>query len=1034
MKPIKPTSFLLAPLVAWLLLSGEALHGKRAAGESSDHGEGGYRQAARGSASLHSRPESLVEIDAILAQQEAVTLDLDHSRLVNDTALDLTVAQLRISRGTLVPTTPVAGQVREWLFLGEAMLYLDPPDAVEEQQLELYTGMRSLRETVTEAVLVLANDDATQTLLRRRAAPASEQAAEQARTLFARWQSSGARHGLGVRDGVFLDALGDPLYASYFAGFFRGTTLGDFLCVVEPDALEQVTVGRFEPIDLTKRQKRKTERIIAKQQRKGRWIGLEVESLGAFENWMSMPLRTADGQTHLGHPGFDIEHYDLDIDLSGRDLSLAGRADLRLRADGTRRGLRFTLALELAVTSVTDGNGRPLYFRQNATQLLVVLPAVPATDETVDLRIIYAGDIIQTIPTTKARLLADTEGWYPRFDITQFATYDMTFRWPAKYQLFAAGTPMEGGTDGADRWQRFAIERPALLASFEVGEYQIETQQAGRVAVTFAFDPTARTLITGDRSRLIDAVGDSIAYFEELFGPYPYDHMTVVTAPRELSQSLPAMLTLSTLMLSDQGLVRGLIGTADEDRRGVIAHEVAHQWWGHTVGWQSYRDQWISEAMANYAAVLYMRNRLNHHGGGPTTGWQRDMLSLTEDGRKIESLGPLVLGARLASGPEPAAYASIVYKKGAVVLDMLARRFGEERFSLVLRRILDAVAGRAISTSDFLSLIERLTDVDLDDFAEQFIYGTGLPVVYYDYAFERLDSGRWLVTGQARQVAPYRFSYQVVRGPQGRHDVARSRIDEANLESSSLYVPVMITVLDPSKPGRARVTEQTGNRVALYHTELRGLSTDLRVELDHEPKLVQLDPGREVFAQFFDRQRLAKQVMLYEGLRLLANRQFEEGEARLRAALQASVTTASGLVVTPSPLALEITSLRLDDGIGRALARLYLDQGKIHSAERALAEAAEARGRADELADLRSPAHPPAVTLLEARLALQKGHAKRAYDLLFAAIRKKQQLSGRESLALLAVAAHEAGEDKAKRRAMQEARALGVDVSVLEGP
>ena len=123
-----------------------------------------------------------------------------------------------------------------------------------------------------------------------------------------------------------------------------------------------------------------------------------------------------------------------------------------------------------------------------------------------------------------------------------------------------------------------------------------------------------------------------------------------VVTPRFFSQALLGFVTLSALMMADDA--RWALWLGLEDPRTVVAHEIAHQWWGHQVGWQGYRDQWLSEAMANYAAVLYGRNELGgdlRFAQGPTSGWQESLLAETEDGRPIESLGPLVLGARLIS-------------------------------------------------------------------------------------------------------------------------------------------------------------------------------------------------------------------------------------------------------------------------------------------------------------------------------------------------------------------------------------------------
>ena len=85
------------------------------------------------------------------------------------------------------------------------------------------------------------------------------------------------------------------------------------------------------------------------------------------------------------------------------------------------------------------------------------------------------------------------------------------------------------------------------------------------------------------------------------------------------------------------------------------------------------------------------------------------------------------------------------------MLDMLARSFGEETFLEVLRALLRAVSGKAVTTEDFVTLIEKITDVPLATFAQQFIYDTGLPKVYYDLKVEPAAGGQWRIHGEAVQ-------------------------------------------------------------------------------------------------------------------------------------------------------------------------------------------------------------------------------------------------------------------------------------------
>lgn len=977
---------------------------------------------------------------SILQAFENVALDLDGARSLTATSLDLGVARLEIGSGTLVPTTAVGDQVREWLFIGTARLLAEPPDAVEAQQLELYTDKSVIDEPVSEAVLVLASDSAIEALEARPAIAMDPDTTRAARELFARWRSGGERAALRVEEAVLLDVLGDPLHAGYFAGLFRGEARGDFLCVVEPDAHEPVTFGRFVPVELSARQKRRAAKAIAKQQRKGRWIGLEIDALGAFENWMSMPLRNDDGAPRHGHPGFDVEHFDLDVALTGKRLTMDARATIRLAVDENLRGLRFRLSSSLEVTRVSDTAGNQLFHRQKDGELLIVTPETTPDRGTagsvLTLQVDYNGTPVTAIDGTRAWTLDETTAWYPNPLNVDLATFDTRFEWPKALELFAGGTPEDEGLDGDSRWRRYRVDRPALHTSFEIGKYQVEQRRAGHVDIQFAFDASTKHLIEGDRDKLVDAVGEALTYFEEIFGDYPYDHLTLVTAPRLISQALPAMVTLSSFMLSDSGFIRGWIGTADEDRRGLIAHELAHQWWGLTVAWRSYRDQWISEAAANYAALLFVRNRLGRSSGGPLEGWMTDLLAVTPDGRTVESLGPMVLGARLASSPAPEAFGRIVYKKGAVVLDMLSRLIGEDAFVRSLRGILEAVPGRAISTDDFFLLLERVSGQDLSAFADQFVFGTGLTQVVYEHTIEPTDDGRWRIRGTARQESPFRYRFRVAPGPREGLDVIRETVGSKDVDRLRVVVPVMISLLD-----RDKLADQTGdqreqalergNVVVMYHSLIEGAETEIDIELEHEPKIVRFDPRTEVFANFFDRSHRPKQVMVSEGVRLAAFGDAEAAEARLEEALDAELMVGPSLGKPISDATRTLASMQIDERIYRSLCRLYLDLGRTQSAESALKQIEETRQRIAKFRKWGRPSPSAWSILFEARLAMQKGDPESAYDLLLPNVRRQGTVKGREALALLAVAAHRTGREKIAREAAEDAAALGVDVDAL---
>ncbi|MEE8525462.1 MAG: M1 family aminopeptidase, partial [Thermoanaerobaculia bacterium] len=490
---------------------------------------------------------------------------------------------------------------------------------------------------------------------------------------------------------------------------------------------------------------------------------------------------------------------------------------------------------------------------------------------------------------------------------------------------------------------------------------------------------------------------------------------------------------LSTLSVLDTSWISLALGI--EDRRTVIAHEIAHQWWGHMVAWQSYRDQWISEAMANYAAVLYARHRLR--GGqplaiGPTTGWQQKLTARTEDGRPIESTGPLVLGERLASSRTVSAYEAIVYKKGAVVLDMLARRFGEETFLQILRNLAQAVAFRPVSTEVFLELIERSSTVDLAGFARQFVYGTGLPVVYYSYEFEPAPDDRWTVTATARQQSPVRYTYQVIDRGAGVLDVGRRRLEQIEVADSNLVVPVQIAVYDPAAPlsqtmkKRKLDPEELGNAFLYTHMLLQGETSELRVTVAYEPKRLWLDRHKEVFGRFYSERRSAKQRLFSEALDLMAESRLDEAESRFDEALAAGVAGGSSAAGGPdSEDELDEDEIRLLDGrIHLELGRLYLDQERAGDARRAFDRVGQRVTKSTRYY------LQPLLEIQEARLAILERDYDQAYKLLKKLRRGK--IDSTEGQLLLAIAARETGRRDEHQAAIEAATLKGADVSVLK--
>lgn len=964
-------------------------------------------------------------VDPLAATDEIrrTALDPENAIEVSGFKLNAGLGKVVLDSGLLVPATPVAGRAVEFVFLGEGRIEIEPPDEIEAGQLELFTGFRSMDESFQRAILVVALDVAAEAVTRgvRSGEDADLSRAER---VFDDWLASPERKLLDIEARIFADAMGDRLAAGFFCGSFDGTRLNRFLYVVDPLADEQVTVGQFVRPDLSRKQERKARRSIENAQRRGKLIGLEVEDLGIWDTWISSTQTGPDGRPAPGVRGVEPIHYDIDAILRGKKLELEGRVDLVLKVvvDGLRTVV-IEMIPELEVKRVVDGVGRELEWFRSRNEVVVVLAGPAGSGDELKLGIEYLGHPIEQV-AAGTWVLRHTLGWYPHAGSIDRATYTLTVHRPKRIDVVAPGSFENLGEDpdglAVGRWR---LDRPSIGVSFEVGDFDIATGRAGDVEITVAVDRLGQRIEGRLEKEILETVVGVVEYYSEVFGPYPLKNLRVVSSPRGFSQGLLGYVSLSTVAVLDWNSWGGLLGI--EDRRTVIAHEVAHQWWGNLVGWRGYRDQWISEAMANYAALLWARNRLGDSGDrrlglGPTANWKRELLRTTDDGRPIESLGPLVVGERLDSSISSSAYSSIVYKKGAVVLDMLSRFYREEVFLEILRRVVEAASDRILSTDDFLHGIAVIGGTDLEWFSRQYIRGTGLPEIDYAYDFEELRDGRWAVTGTAHQTAPYRYQYQVVQTSSGILDVGRNAESRLDVADSVLVVPFQIGVAGPPlENGRGRPL-LTGRLV------VAGETTPFRFETDHVPEVFWLDRESEVFGRFFAGDRWPRRMAYYRGLDLQAAGDLSGSRERFRDALAAEVA-----VVPPGwddffeDIDVTVAGERLDARIRLALARLDLDDGELASAKAELETARDlVKSRDRWLLD-----HD--LLVVESRLLLLSGESLTAFKLLKKRVLGRRGVESRETWALLAIAAYRVGDFTVFAQARDRADELGVDLGPL---
>ncbi len=253
--------------------------------------------------------------------------------------------------------------------------------------------------------------------------------------------------------------------------------------------------------------------------------------------------------------------------------------------------------------------------------------------------------------------------WFPCNDRPDDkATYRFEVTAESGYDVVANGDLLGSERARAGTTWTYAVTEPmaTYLATVQIGRYRTTTLR-GAPAVTVHHPADMTAAVRTDFGR----VPDMIALYSDVFGPYPFSSYGIVVTDDELEIPLEA----HGLAVFGRNHVDGEHGT---DR--LIAHELAHQWWGNSVTAARWRDIWLHEGFACYAEWLW-----SEHRGGDSA----DVLA--ERHRQGLLAGPQDLVVA-----DPGArdmFDDRVYKRGALALHALRRAFGDTAFTAALRNL-----------------------------------------------------------------------------------------------------------------------------------------------------------------------------------------------------------------------------------------------------------------------------------------------------------------------------------------------------------
>ena len=693
-----------------------------------------------------------------------------------------------LNRGVIGFFAPVRSEITGAVFSGDGEVLVMPPDAVERRSLEHFTHSAILEEPFTSAYFRFTDETARE--LQSLAHRAEVEESLSMGSFASQWAPLVRRLNPQYSARVLMDLLGErtmPLLASYLTG----THLGSFQVEVDERLQEGIRVG-------------------AARQNQGRTFA---------DVWCSFPTRRGETKFDALSLGpIRVKSYKVDTRIR-TDNSLEARADLEIESQSdVERAFVFELSRLLRIHEVRDEAGDALtvfrgYGREEPGAetssndwIVVVLDRPIPAGRTFRLQFTYEGDVIADAGNGVLHI-GERESWYPNRGLMHRAFYDLTFHFPDRLTLVATGDRVEEKSEGGWTHSHWVSRQPLSVSGFNLGAYDFREQNAGGLTIEAYATRQVESELTAkhlamqvipdlgrhrgptmevpipmvgpaaappDPAALLDRVTDvaaeTVVHFEGLFGPLTISRLAISQVPGHFGQGWPGLVYLPTLSFLSRA-EREHLGvdtqSPDLDNELTLAHEIAHQWWGNHIGWRSYRDQWLSEGFATYAAALQLTAGKN----GPRRfhdllrTYKTALLSKAPSGSTIESGGPIVLGQRLSNSLNPEGYANIIYKKSCWVIHMLRCLMSdgavgpEETFFKMLRDFSAAYAGQSPSTADFVRHAEKYMtpalDLDrnhrLDWFFDDWVYDTGIPSYSLAVNIRRTTARNFVVAGEIQQ-------------------------------------------------------------------------------------------------------------------------------------------------------------------------------------------------------------------------------------------------------------------------------------------
>ncbi|GHA07973.1 peptidase [Streptomyces tauricus] len=421
----------------------------------------------------------------------------------------------------------------------------------------------------------------------------------------------------------------------------------------------------------------------------------------------------------LGNGGFDVRHYGLDVAYNPDTDRLDGRTTITARA--TQNLSSFNLDLQKLEVTKIEVNSRRARFTREGDEIRISPRDSLRKNKTFTVTVTYggvpeplSGPIVfgsdyGWMKTTDGVFVAcepnAASTWFPSSDHPgDKATFDIRIKAPKGLTAVSNGRLVGTYDKGGQTVAHWRESKPmaTYLATATIGKFDVrQGTTPGGIPIYVAIDPVL------ENSNNVDVYGltaEATDYWSKIFGPYPFEETGAIV------DDMPqAGFSLETQTKPVYSAVRS---------EGTIVHELAHQWFGDSVSVEKWKHIWLNEGFATYSQWLWTEHR--------GTQSAHDAFLAGYNARPADS----AFWQTVVGDPQrDTMFASAVYQRGAMTLQVLRERIGDKAFFKLLPAWTKQNRYGNASTDDFIRLAEKISGKQLDVLFQTWLFTQGKPAL-----------------------------------------------------------------------------------------------------------------------------------------------------------------------------------------------------------------------------------------------------------------------------------------------------------------